>query len=322
MPIDNSSPTGGGSENTSDVWRPGTEQPLAEAPAAATVREKRNATCATPAPPPPSKRPRLSNDAATIQYPSSTPMPVSQTLPGAYNMEEEDTPPPLPIAPPEEEADIGHVSPSIPQPSNTAPRTIASPLHRPNFTPTPQYNLPEVPAALLSHVELTRVVARAAGPPNVGPLTTLTIRKEGSKNASDYEVEISLAASVSGLKEKLKALSGMPIREQRLTMDSLVLHPDMLISSLSDLPGPIMLIKRTSQMRIFVETINGHSHLFDCSPDDFVADIEDFVREKGLFPSSTQFHILNGGHRLYRSRTLANSGIKSGHRLRVFANIV
>ena len=74
--------------------------------------------------------------------------------------------------------------------------------------------------------------------------------------------------------------------------------------------------------KIDVETLDGRVHSFDIGPKDYVADLEDSVHEKVFHAQDTQFHfhLLNGGHRLRRPATLAASGIKNGHKLRIVLN--
>lgn len=182
------------------------------------------------------------------------------------------------------------------------------------------------PRELTDRTELERYVASNAGPPNVGPTTIVRIKREGMRDAprGELEIEISLSASVSGLKAKIRALTGMTIREQRLTLDKTVLHPDLKMQSLQEEleEGKILtLSKRAGEGRIEVETVDGRIHAFDCGPKDFVADLEDAVLEK-IFNNSdrAKFHLLNGGHRLRRPSTLHAAGVKSGHRLRLIFN--
>lgn len=179
---------------------------------------------------------------------------------------------------------------------------------------------PPLPAELTDRSELERYVASNAGPPNVGPTITVWVTREGMPQ-KDLEVEIATSASVSGLKAKLRAITGMPIREQRLSLGKTTLHPDHKMSSLQEeinLGATIQLIKRGGEGRIEVETVDGRIHAFEMGPKDFVADLEDAVIEK-VFPNAdrVRFHLLNGGHRLRRPSTILAAGVKAGHKLRL-----
>jgi hypothetical protein len=151
----------------------------------------------------------------------------------------------------------------------------------------------------------------------------VTVKRDGLRES--FDIEISLSASVGGLKSKLKALTGMCIREQRLSLGRVVLHPDLKISSLREEledVGFLSLSKRSGMWKIDVETLDGRVYSFDIGPKDYVADLEDSVHEKLFQQVDAQFHfhLLNGGHRLRRPATLASSGIKNGHKLRIVLN--
>lgn len=183
---------------------------------------------------------------------------------------------------------------------------------------------PPLPAELTDRSELERYVASNAGPPNVGPTLTVWVTREGMPQR-DLEVEIALSASVSGLKAKLRAITGMPIREQRLALGKIVLHPDHKMSSLKEeiqQGATILLTKRGGEGKIDVETVDGRSHSFEFGPKDFVADLEDAVAEK-VFNNveRVRFHLLNGGHRLRRPSTLLAAGVKSGHKVRLVLSV-
>ena len=176
----------------------------------------------------------------------------------------------------------------------------------------------DLPRELFDHDELERTIASNAGPPNIGPTLVVTVKRDGARGI--LPVEVALSASISGLKLKLRALTGLLIREQRLILGKLFLHPDLKVSSLKDEihnGKHIVLHKRSDQWRIDVETIDGRIATFDFGPKDYVADLEDAVQEKLFNGVARRFHLLNGGHRLRRPNTLSESGIKSGHKVRV-----
>lgn len=198
--------------------------------------------------------------------------------------------------------------------------TVTTPNYSTRATSQSVSLFPPLPAELTDRSELERYVANNAGPPNIGPTITVMVTRDGIPQ-KDIEVEIATSASVSGLKAKLRAITGMFVREQRLTLGKSVLHPDLKISSLQEeiAEGKTLLLsKRSGEGRIEVETMDGRIHAFECGPSDYVADLEDAVLEK-VFNNTerVRFHLLNGGHRLRRPATLNTAGVKAGHKLRL-----
>lgn len=236
-----------------------------------------------------------------------------------YGDRDRDSSPPRALRAPIPTTTIRH---DLTEPARTN-STTASPVQPTPSAPAASI-FPPLPAELTDRSELERYVASNAGPPNVGPTLTVWVTREGMPQR-DLEVEIAVSASVSGLKAKLRAITGMPIREQRLLMGKIVLHPDHKMSSLKEeitQGATIMLIKRGGEGKIDVETVDGRSHSFEFGPKDFVADLEDAVAEK-VFNNAerVRFHLLNGGHRLRRPSTLMAAGVKSGHKVRLVLSV-
>jgi len=208
---------------------------------------------------------------------------------------------------------------------------LYNPLEEPLGTPTngktqtePIFVFPEAPVDFTDRAELDRAIANNAGPPNVGPTIVVCIKRDGMRH-STLEVEVALSATIRGLKHKLRALTGMLVREQRLWLGKVLIHPDLKISALSEelLDGnnkSLILSKRNGPWRIDVEAMDGRIYAFDFGPKDYVADLEDAALEKIFNGIDRKFHLLNGGHRLRRPSTLIDSGIRNGHKVRLVLN--
>lgn len=187
----------------------------------------------------------------------------------------------------------------------------------------PIFVFPAPPVDFTDRAELDRAIASNAGPPNVGPTMNIAVKRDGMRHSS-LEVEVALSATVRGLKAKLRALTGMLIREQRLWLGKTLVHPDLKISALAEeiTEGnkALVLSKRTGPWRIDVEAMDGRLYNFDFGPKDYVADLEDAVLEKIFNGVDRKFHLLNGGHRLRRPTTLIDSGLRNGHKVRLVLN--